>query len=137
MHYWDNAAGKLVDLLVKDVDADASGYYTFDLKDADPTSGSKVGIISVWSTGGAQTLKLHGLTFEKEDSTPISGNLAKTVDEGCTGTVLPALSSNMNSYYKSDNVSYVSDTTNGIHTITYPDGWNQIQFTLSKSVDLS
>ena len=137
LHYWDNAAGKLVDLLVKDVDADASGYYTFDLKDADLTSGSKVGIISVWSTGGAQTLKLHGLTFEKEDSTPISSNLTKAVDEGCTGTVLPALSSNMNSYYKSNNVTYVSDTTNGIHTITYPEGWNQIQFTLSKSVDLS
>ena len=43
----------------------------------------------------------------------------------------------MNSYYKSTNVTYESDTVNGIHTITYPDGWNQIQFTLSNAVDLT
>ena len=110
-------------------------YYTFTLTDEQKArSLAKIAV----SSSEAASCVLQGVLFEMEDgTTPISSNLTKAVDEGYTGVVLPALSSNMNSYYKSTNVTYVSDKTNGIHTVTYPEGWNQIQFTLSKSVNLA
>ena len=110
-------------------------YYTFTLTDEQKArSLAKIAV----SSSEAASCVLQGVLFEMEDgTTPVSSNLTKAVDEGNTGVVLPALSSNMNSYYKSTNVTYVSDKTNGIHTVTYPEGWNQIQFTLSKSVNLA
>lgn len=109
-------------------------YYTFTL--TDEQKARSLAKITVSSSEAASCV-LQGVLFEMADGTPISSNLTKAVDEGYTGIVLPALSSNMNSYYKSTNVTYESDTVNGIHTITYPDGWNQIQFTLSNAVDLT
>ena len=118
-------------------------YYTFTL--TDEQKARSVAHIGVSSSSEASCV-IHGVLLEMEGDgsdtpdptpTPAGENKTKAVDAGNTGLVLPALKKNMNSYYKSTNVTYESDTVNGIHTITYPDGWNQIQFTLSNAVDLT
>lgn len=123
--------------------ANGTVYYTFTL--TDEQKARSVAHIGVSSSSEASCV-IHGVLFEMEGDgsdtpdptpTPAGENKTKAVDAGNTGLVLPALKKNMNSYYKSTNVTYESDTVNGIHTITYPDGWNQIQFTLSNAVDLT
>ncbi len=123
--------------------ANGTVYYTFTL--TDEQKARSVAHIGVSSSSEASCV-IHGVLLEMEGDgsdtpdptpTPAGENKTKAVDAGNTGLVLPSLKKNMNSYYKSTNVTYESDTVNGIHTITYPDGWNQIQFTLSNAVDLT
>lgn len=123
--------------------ANGTVYDTFTL--TDEQKARSVAHIGVSSSSEASCV-IHGVLLEMEGDgsdtpdptpTPAGENKTKAVDAGNTGLVLPSLKKNMNSYYKSTNVTYESDTVNGIHTITYPDGWNQIQFTLSNAVDLT
>lgn len=65
LHYWSEATGT-IDLWTATAEADASGYYTFDLNPDTLTSGTSATTISIWSNGSAQTLKFHGVTFEND-----------------------------------------------------------------------
>ena len=121
--------------------ANGTVYYVFKLNDEQRAR--KVKHIGLSSADGASCV-LHGVLFVMGDESPVipdptpaGENKTKAVDAGNTGLVLPALKSNMNSYYRSSNVTYEGNATTGIQTITYPDGWNQIQFTLSNAVDLT
>ena len=121
--------------------ANGTVYYVFKLNDEQRAR--KVKHIGLSSVDGASCV-LHGVLFVMGDESPVipdptpaGENKTKAVDAGNTGLVLPALKSNMNSYYRSSNMTYEGNATTGIQTITYPDGWNQIQFTLSNAVDLT
>lgn len=54
LHYWSEAMGT-IDLWTATAEADASGYYTFDLNPDTLTSGTSATTISIWSNGSAQT----------------------------------------------------------------------------------
>lgn len=65
LHYWSEETNT-IDLWTATAEADANGYYTFDLNPETLTNGTTATTISVWSNGSAQTLKFHGVTIEND-----------------------------------------------------------------------
>ena len=122
-------------------------FYEFTMADtSDTLKGSSFNGIGIQASDDGKKITegacavLDSVVIKLKDTTPTPTptveNKTKKVEEGYTGTALPALSSNM--LYNWHNCgSYTPDEANGIYEAVYSGNWQQFQLKFVESVDLT